>query len=202
MKIDVVYEPERCFVVASPDTPLADISFSVESAICHFIGRKVARFECRRSRSDNGECVLEFNALKKPGPMAISKVMNLAAAVREGLFPKMILDSDDFFNEPGFGESSMILDGTHRHASKANPNTITSIIEAEPEPAVPIALISYGLSDMFTGLFALGVNYLKWQGSLKKTQLYIRHNLSENQLHRYLKSSQDYDVASLASTLK
>lgn len=194
--------PQHCAITLFGGSPLTEMAFGIETAISHFLGRKVARFECKRSKLDNGDCRLDFTALKQSGPMVISKVMNIRNAANEGFYPKVILDSECFLNEPGF--SSLVEDGQHRHqgfVSKSDANMTTTVVESDANPNTSLALISYGLGDMFTGLFALNVRYVKWQGSLTKTQLYIKHNISEQKLTQYLTASQDYDVARKIKTL-
>lgn len=61
--------------------------------------------------------------------------------------------------------------------------------------------IAYGIGDMFTGFFALGVKFLKWQGSLHTVQCYLRHNLTDEQIAQYLISKQDYDITAKALKL-
>ena len=50
------------------------------------------------------------------------------------------------------------------------------IMGHEYKSDIPLSVIAYGMSDMFTGLFALGIKKIKWQGSLYGSQLYFNHN--------------------------
>ena len=85
---------------------------------------------------------------------------------------------------------------------KQDGSNTTSIVESyDLMPDLPLTVLTYGISDMFTGLFALNVNYVKWQGSLKQVQLYIRHALSDKQLGDFLLSNKDYDIDRKVSTL-
>jgi hypothetical protein len=203
--MNLILDPQKCIITIPGETLLPDVSFGIESVVDYFLGRKVARFDCFRTKLPNGDCRLEFNALKKSGKMAISKIMSVGNAVSQGYFPQYILDSECFLNEPGF--QSSVEDGQHRHIGMVSKSlhsgqTVSIIETPDIRPDIPLCHLSYGLSDMFTGLFALGVKYVKWQASIQKTQLYVRHNLTDEQLKKYLTSSQDYDLTQMAKELR
>ena len=85
---------------------------------------------------------------------------------------------------------------------KSEGSNCTSIIESyDLKPEIPVTILTYGLGDLFTGLFALNVNYIKWQVSLKLVQLYIRHNLTDKQLSQFVLTNSDYDIRRKVSTL-
>lgn len=202
------YNQQQFSAVLSGELPLTEMAFACETAVSHFLGRSVSRFECQRTKLENGDARLEFNALKESGPITVSKVMTIHSALNEGVLSRRISDADSFLKEAEFVSSSslpMLEDGQHRHqgyASRKSENFTSTIIEASGFSGTStLALISFGLSDMFTGLFALGVNYIKWQGSGEKTQLYCKHNLSESTLIAFLKSKQDYDLKRKIKTL-
>jgi hypothetical protein len=208
MNILINYNLESCTASISADSTLTEVAFAVEACCNHFLGRGVNRFECTRSRQPNGTCVLSFKALKKSGPMVLSSVGALGYAVREGIIPATIAPGDKFqIEESGF--ERIVSEGQHRHGRmssvvgrKIEGNNSTSIVESyDFKPEIPVTVLTYGLGDMFTGLFAQGVNYVKWQVSLKLVQLYIRHNLSDEKLHKFLLTNADYDIRRKVSTL-
>jgi hypothetical protein len=208
MNISIVYGLNQCVVDVTADADLTEVAFAVESVSSHFLGRGVNRFDCTRTRQENGDCRLHFKALKKSGPMLISKVCSIDLAVRENLFPKNIPADEHFqLEETGFNFEK-VADGQHRHRNvivcrKKENNNTTSIIESFLlKPELPLDVITYGLGDMFTGLFALNCKYVKWQGSLNKVQLYVRHNLSDEKLKSFLLSNSDYEINRKVSTLK
>jgi len=196
--------PRNCIATISGDSLLTEMSFCIETVASHFLGRKVSRFECKRTKLSNGDCQLDFSALKQSGPMVISKVMNIRNAVSQGYYPKFILDSECFLNEPGFSTTPFAAsDGQHRHRgyNQKSDAITTSVVESDTNSEALLASLSYGLGDMLTGLFALNVKYVKWQGSLKKNQLYFKHDMSEQKLKSFLNSNQDYDLNRKIKTL-
>lgn len=205
MNILINYDLNQCVVDITGDAALTEVAFAVESVASHFFGRGVNRFDCTRVRQENGNCTLTFKALKKSGPMLISKVCSVGEAVKQHLFPENIPVNEHFqLEETGF--ETLASEGQHRHGNKISnkkeKNKTTSIVESFfLKPELPIDVITYGLGDMFTGLFALNCNYIKWQGSLNKVQLYVRHNLSEEKLKQFLYSNSDYDIKRKVSTL-
>jgi len=206
MNVLISYDLDSCTASITADSTLTEVAFAVESAVSHFLGRGVNRFDCTRTRQENGNCVLTFKALKKSGPMVLSKVGSIGYAVEENLFPRNIPASENFqLEEKGF--EKIVSEGQHKHVAmvvgrKKDGRDTTSIVESFLlRPELPFAILTYGLGDMFTGLFALKCNYVKWQGSLNKVQLYIRHNLSDDRLKKFLLSNSDYNVQQKVSTL-
>jgi hypothetical protein len=140
--------------------------------------------------------------------MQISKVGAIGYAVQSGLIPANIAPGEKFqVEETGF--EKIVSEGQHRHGRmssvvgrKTEGSNCTSIVESyDLKPEVPVTVLTYGLGDMFTGLFALNVNYVKWQVSLKMVQLYIRHNLTDKRLSEFMLSNSDYDIRRKTSTL-
>lgn len=203
MSTKIEIDQKNVTVTVSGESPLTEVSFGIEAALSNFLGRRMTRFECRRSKAMNGDCILEFTALCPAGPMLISKVMSLRDAERQGLFPVTFPEQNSFLNEPGAPFHNQVLDGQHQHRGiTQTPDGQTSVVEnQEINPDFTIAGVCYSLADMLTGLFALGVNYVKWQGSVKRTQLCIRHKFDQKKLHDYLRARQDYDLARKAKTL-
>lgn len=203
MKVSIDYELTTCKAVLSEESELPEMSFAIESIISHFLGRGVARFECIRTKNDNNSCTLQFNSLcAKSGSMQFSKVASIGHAVAQRIFPRNI-NANERFQEKEL-HNTLLEEGQHRHSdlSKLFSNSIFTIIETKDlNPSIPLSVLSYGLSDMFTGLFALDVSYLKWQGSLRLMQLYVRHNMLEEKLHDYIQSKKDYDVKRKIGTL-
>lgn len=202
MQTTLTLNPERSVARISPDADLTEVAFAVEGVCGYFLGRGIYRFDCRRTQEEDGSCVLAFTALNKGGPMQVSKIGAVGHAVRQGLFPTDLPQNERFqMQEPGF-----VREGQHRHGGlmhRKDAGHAVSIVESHDfDPASPMALITYGLGDMFTGLFALGVRYVKWQGSLKTIQLYIRHQLTDKRLTEYLLSDKDYDIRRKVGTLK
>lgn len=191
---------QHCSAILSGEAPLTEVSFAVEAAVSHFIGRKVNRFECKRSKIASGNCHLDFSALKLSGPMAVSKVMTVQSAADVGVIPFAIGDTDNFLAEDAFPK---VTDGQHRHGcfSKLENNLVSTVIETKISSGSSLSLVSYGLADMFTGLFALNVSHIKWQISLQKTQLFFKHNLSDKQINDYFASKIDYDTTRKIKTL-
>lgn len=207
MNVIVNYGLEQCVADISADCSLTEVAFAVESAASHFLGRGVNRFDCTRIRQENGNCTLSFKALKKSGPMVLSKVGSIGYAVEENLFPRQISAGENFqLEENGF--EKIVSEGQHRHGSivvgrKKVGGETTSIVESFLlRPELPFSILTYGLGDMFTGLFALKCKYVKWQGSLNKVQLYIRHNLTDERLKQFLMSNAaDYNIHQKVSAL-
>jgi hypothetical protein len=138
----------------------------------------------------------------------MSSVGALGYAVQEGTIPSTIAAGDKFqVEEVGF--ERIVSEGQHRHGRmssvvgrKTNGSNCTSIIESyDLKPEIPVTILTYGLGDLFTGLFALNVNYVKWQVSLKLVQLYVRHNLTDEQLQQFILTNSDYDIRRKVSTL-
>ena len=210
MNILMNFDLVSCTATISPESSLTEISFAVESAVSHFLGRGVNRFDCTRIRSQDGACVLNFKALKRSGFMQLSRVATIECAVQSGLLPGQIPASEKFqLEETGF--EKVVTEGQHKHGFLIGPklagrkrdgSNCTSIIETcDLRPELPLSVLSYGLGDMFTGLFALNCNYVKWQLSQAMSQLYIRHNLSDERLAKFLVSNSDYDIDRKVSTL-
>lgn len=206
MNVLINYDLDSCTASITADSTLTEVAFAVESAVSHFLGRGVNRFDCTRTRQENGNCVLTFKALKKSGPMVLSKVGSIEYAVKENLFPRNIAASENFqLEEKGF--ERIVSEGQHKHGNmvvgrKKDDSHTTSIIESFLlRPELPFAILTYGLGDLFTGLFALKCNYVKWQGSLNKVQLYVRHNLTDERMKQFLLSNSDYDIHQKVSTL-
>lgn len=210
MNVMINYSPENVAVLIDANATLTEVSFAMESVTGYFIGRGVSGFECIRSSGQQGNCILSIKPLSKAGPMEISKVGTIAYAISQGLFPEDIPASQLFQVEHDFEKS--ISDGQHKHGtmkkqvsllgSKKEGKDTVSIIESfYLKPDLPLTVLSFGLADMFTGLFALDCEYIKWQGSLKKTQLYIKHNITEEALKRFLMSNHDYDINRKVSSL-
>lgn len=203
MNISINYGLQECVADISADCVLTEIAFAVESVTSHFLGRGISQFDCTRTRQENGNCTLQFKSLSTlrfTKPMALSKVCSIGYAVGQKYFPSNIHASELFqLGEKGF--EKIVSDGQHKHGGsilvgrKKGENETTSVIDTfHLKPEVSLDVLTYGLGDMFTGLFALNCNYVKWQGSLNKTQLYIRHKLTEEQLNQFLKSNSDYDI--------
>jgi hypothetical protein len=136
--------------------------------------------------------------------MVLSKVGNIGYAVQSGTYPLIL--NHDFLKEVEAKREPVIHEGQNRlskyFASLQKENFIESVVcSYDFDPRVPLSHITYGLSDMFTGLFARGVTYLKWQGSMKESQLYVQHKFPEKELHDYLMASQDYELRRKVRTL-
>ena len=197
MNILINYDSDSATASITGDSTLVEISFAVESVLSHFFGRGVNRFECQRTRQDNGSCVLKFIALNKAKSMQFSKVASLRTLANEGYIPQFIKPSHRFQSEEK-GFEKYIMPGQHVHQAclfKSNEGYKTSIIEVQTiKIDSPLILLMYGLSDLYTGLFALDVKYFKWQGSVENTQLYFKHNLTDQQITSFLMSKVDYDI--------
>jgi len=199
---EITFRPESAKIVVSPDSDLTELSFAVEAVLSNFIGRGCASFEFVRSKSENKSCVLEAKTLVPVGPMVLSKAANIEYAVKDGKYPRAL--TQNFLKEPAF--RSVVSEGQNRltkYFASMQQDFIESVVcSYDFDPRVPLSHITYGLSDMFTGLFAKGVTYLKWQGSMKESQLYVRHKFPEKELHDYLKlTAQDYELRRKVSTL-
>jgi hypothetical protein len=204
MQTNILYQPDFAKIVISPDSDLTELSFSIESVLANFVGRGCASFEFTRSTQPDKSCIIEAKALEKCGPMILSKVGNIGYAVQSGTYPRILTRS--FLTEVQQNREPVIREGQNRlakyFASLKSENFIESVVcSYDFDPKVPLSHITYGLSDMFTGLFAKGVTYLKWQGSMKESQLYVRHKFPEKELHAYLMASQDYELRRKVSTL-
>lgn len=197
---NILFRPSSAKIIVAPDGDLTELSFAIECILANFIGRGCAAFEINRSKLADKSCVLDAKALMECGPMILSKVGNLGYAAQSGNYPIKL--SHDFLAD----RERVAHEGQNRLAkyfasAKGESFTESVICSYEFDPRLPIAHITYGLSDMFTGLFAKGVTYLKWQGSMKQSQLYVQHTFSETELHKYLLAEQDYDLRRKVSTL-
>jgi len=197
---NILYRPGAAKIVVSPDSDLTELSFALESIISNYLGRGIAAFEFNRSKLADKSCVIDSKSLVASGPMILSKVGNIGNAVESGVYPRRL--SVDFLK----GAERIAHEGQNRltkyfAALKGEKYTESVVVSSDFDPRLPLAHIAYGLSDMFTGLFAMGVSYLKWQGSLKESQLYVQHTFSEKELHRYLLAAQDYELRRKVSSL-
>lgn len=205
MNILINYDSDSVTSNISGDSELVEISFAIESVLSHFFGRGVHRFDCQRTVENNGSCVLKFKALNKAKAMQFSKVASLRTLANQGYIPQFIKPSQRFQNEEKDFQK-YIVPGQHVHQAclfKTNEGCNTSIIEQDNlKQDYPLIMLMYGLSDLFTGLFALDVKYFKWQGSLERTQLYFKHNLTDKQISTFLNSKIDYDINRKVHDLK
>lgn len=197
MNILINYDSDSVVANISGDSQLVEISFAMESVLSHFFGRGVHRFDCQRSREQNGSCVLRFKALNKSKAMLFSKVASIRTLANQGYIPQSLKPSERFQNEEN-GFEKYIVPGQHVHHAyliKNNQELKTSIIDQDNiKQDHPLIMLMYGLSDLFTGLFALDVKYFKWQGSVEKTQLYFKHNLTDQEIAAFINSKVDYDI--------
>lgn len=199
----VVSSPDQVRATISQDSVLTEVAFAIEGIINHFFGRGVFRFEITRSRQ-SGDCVLEAKALTKSGPIQVSQISSVGVAIQSGLFPRRVppaelftaeLVAKDEWERPAFA-----TDGQHRFRKilqRSSEGYTESVIESrQTRTDIPLGYLAYGLADLITGLYARGVNYIKWQGSLDTIQLYVKHRLDEKTLYEYLASqgSGDYDI--------
>jgi len=203
----VVYFPDSAKITASLDSDLTELSFALESVLANFIGRGCASFEFQGSFSATN-CVIEAKALGPPsgvGSMVLSKVGNIGYAVQNGNYPRNL--TRNFLEEVEANQGhSIVLEGQNKLFTSLTSAPKEKFIESvicsyDFDPRLPLSHITYGLSDMFTGLFAKGVTYLKWQGSMKASQLYVRHTFPERELYEYLMAPQDYELRRKVSTL-
>lgn len=172
-------------ITLGPNSDLTELSFGIETAITNFFGRGICKFDIYRSKTEDGSAIIELNALSPIGPMVMSKVASYQSMIQEGLYPQ-ILTTD--FKQDG------ITEGQNKYIGKIKGQTKTVIETDGPDPKSSIGVTAYGLSDLFTGFFNLGINYMKWQGSVKGVQIYIRHDLTEREVQSYLKSRVDYPL--------
>lgn len=185
--MDVNYKPDSATIRVEPKEVLTELSFGIESVANNFLGRGVYRFEFTRYKGDRGECLVTAKALCPSGPPRLSQVSQLGMAVKEGIIPRDIPLSDQF-------QKSILV---AQDGQNVVGGWTESIVENEyVRPDLQMCVISYGLSDLVTGLFALGVNHVKWQGSLRRIQTYIRHKMDQERLLRYIREqgNGDYDI--------
>lgn len=186
-------------VTVSGNSVLTDLSFGMETCISNLLGRGAFAFEFERTRLTNGDGRVTFNTLVPSGPSAFSMVASLANAAQAKIVPKAVLHS--FQSEVDSPEQ--MKDGPHQHQSSSFANTSTSVLKFEDLNAnQPLSVLAYGLCDLIMGFFALGSTYGKYQISLKTSEFLIRHNLSNSQLEKFLRSNNyDYDINRLVKTL-
>jgi hypothetical protein len=188
MSIDLNFYKGGATALIGKNNTLVELSSIVSYMIDDYLGRGVYRFDFLRGIK-NGDCVLESNALCDWKPLVFSSVTPLSRAVKEGVVPRNLSEEEIFQNDKTNLDSAL--------------GPYESIIDSHLEHQnLPLALISYGLSDLVTGLFALGVRYVKWQGSGLRTQIYVKSKLTEDEIMSYLKTPVDYDVNALVKTLK
>lgn len=201
---NILFRPNSAKIIVAPDGDMTELSFATECVLSNFIGRGCASFEFSRSSLADKSCVIDAKTLENAGPMILSKVGNLGYAVQNGTYPRIL--SRDFLKEMKSEREPVIQEGQNRLAKyfaslQKEGFTESVVCSYDFDARVPISHITYGLSDMFTGLWAKGVAYLKWQGSMKQSQLYVRHKFPEKELHEYLMASQDYDLRRKVSSL-
>jgi hypothetical protein len=203
MNTTVTFSENSCAIICEPKLVLTELSLALEFMANSFIGRGVYRWSVDRLKGDNGECIVTGKALSPSGVTKVSQVMRLMDAVEAGLLPRH-LNPIDFFEMPN-SASQLAKDGQNRRLiGKANPDGWTeSIIEAtDISPQGQLAIFSYGFADMAVGLFALGVRHLKYQFSLTKSQIYIKHMLDDKRLIEFFRSvGNDYKIDSSVENL-
>lgn len=184
-------------IIVSPDGDFTELSFATECIVTHFFGRGCAAFELNRSSLADKSCVIDAQAIGECGQMLLSKVANLGRAVRDGHYPaKLNADFRDTSQKVGQNRLTKYF-----AAEQGQPFIESVVCSSGFDERLPLSVISYGLSDLFTGLWARGVHYLKWQGSLAEAQLYVQHTFSEEQLHEYLLDKSDYEIRAKVSTI-
>lgn len=197
MNILINYDLESCTANISGQATLAEVDFATESIVSHFINRGVNKFECTRTRKESGACILQFKALKKSGPIFATKASPVSYYVKQDVFPK---DTDEDFKDDSF-ESKDITDGQNK--LKLFTKDKACVIETYGlHPNMPMNVVTYGIGSMLVGLFDLGVNHVKWQGSMKTAQLYFDHNITTAQINDFIFGKINADDASLVETLK
>ena len=206
LQFAITYTPDKCIANIDGRVPLTHLSFAVESIASYFFGCAVSRFECERTSPHHPDCQLIFTALDEPGPMRLSKVASVGSAVREGLWPRQIPENACFQAEANRIrknkiEIEPITQQMTFFAAEEHPAACI-IMGHEYKSDAPLSEIAYGMSDMFTGLFAIGIKKIKWQGSLMGSQLYFNHNSENAQILNFLRSNKDYDINRLVSTLE
>lgn len=189
----IIFRGNKVKIILGASSDLTEMSFALETAISHFLGRGIYIYSVTRSKSENN-CIVELQANCTIGLMQMSNVASIGSAVNAGLIPNKCLQD---FRE----EQDKVLDGQNQYQKTTGKNI--SVIEGKNlDKNVQLSTISYGLADMLTGLFYLGVNYAKWQYSIQSTQLLFRHDLTDNQIQQFLKSKQDYPLREIVSKLK
>lgn len=194
------FDQESCTVVCSPDTKLTDLSFSLEAMSNNFCGRGVYRWSVKREKASDNGVIVTGKALSKSGPLKMSQVTQLGSAVEQGLIP-LDIPTPELFGFEQMGPK-VARDGQNLRRKMSYSKT-ESVIEAHDiNPNVRLANLSYGFADMVVGLFAIGVQEIKYQLALKTNQLYIRHKLTDERLIRYFQQEgTDYDIESTVDKL-
>jgi len=187
---------DKVHIVLPPETPLVELSFSIETAINYFLGKGVNQWEIRRFRLNDEACRLECTASMEPRKMLFSGIASLTAAVKANYFPKSLIKNWTLDEK-----ETAVSDGQNKSSGKESESII---VTHDLKIDMPIGMFAYGLSDLITGLFARRVNYVKWQGSVESTQLYFKHKFSHSELQRFLddRSNPDYNVDWPVSKLK
>lgn len=207
LQLGITYTPDKCTANIDGRVPLTHLAFAVESIASYFFGCAVSRFACERTSPHHPDCQLTFTALDEPGPMRLSKVASVGSAVREGLWPRKIPENACFQAEENRIrknkiDAEPISQQITFYAPEEYLQSSCIIVGHEYKSDAPLSEIAYGMSDMFTGLFALGVKKIKWQGSLLGSQLHFSHNLDNKQILGFLGSSKDYDINRKVCTLE
>lgn len=195
----LTYDQDNVSIFCPPGTKLVDLSFSLEAMSNNFCGRGVYRWAVKRSRGEDGGCIIIGKALCKSGPLKMSQVTHLGSAVQQKLIP-MNIPSNELFVFAGMSDR-LARDG--QNLRRMFRSDTESVIESHDiSPDLQIASLSYGFADMMTGLFALGITETKYQISRMTSQLYIKHNLSDERIIRYFEQQgNDYDIESTVETL-
>jgi hypothetical protein len=196
---NIFYSGSCVTVEMHPDCKLTQLSYSLESAINYFLGCGHTRWYVQRRLAPNNFVQILIGSLEEVENLQLqaSQVTPLSSAVQSNLFPKQL---SELWEEENPHDNSWVSDGQNK-IKKSKRENVSIIVSHDINPQITLGLVAYGLADMITGLFCLGSKYVKWQGSLKSTQLYIHHNLSQKELLKYFADNKDYDVEAAVSTL-
>lgn len=191
-------EKDAAVISCSPDTFLTEYSYGIETAINWFFGRGVYKLKIERSKVDRNQ-VVTVTPLSKPREFTFSQVCSIGTLVSEGFWPRD-LSEDERWRVPNENRNE-IRDGQHRIWRSDNECSIIQSFGKSPD--TPMAIISYGLADIATGMFWHGAKWVKFQGSLGTTQIITDKGFaSADALAKYILGDDvGYDVKQKVSAL-
>jgi hypothetical protein len=199
--VNIEYSPDKVRTLLGLDAKLADVAFGIESTINYFFGRSVYRWSLERSSIPQKRFLMNADALCTPTDMVMSQIASVGMGVQSGTMPRQFKPQELWDREGRSSQDNWLPDGQHRLGSTfmEGDHNVSIVHGKEVHPHIPLGHLSYGLADMITGFFFRGVHYVKWQGSQRDTQLYIRHQMSHKEIWQYLLTESspenpDYDL--------
>jgi hypothetical protein len=171
-------------ITVSKDRPLTELSFGLKAYIEFFIGSGCWQFEFGRYKLDNKDCKVVVHPLHPLGALRVSSVTQVGGLVQAGLIPRSLTPWDL--------NTQYAADGPHRVNKEGNEGTIINIPHIRPE--IPLASISFALSDQIVGFFWKGARTVRYQLSLKLAQVWFGYGMSNKELTKFAREQYDESI--------